>query len=617
MSDPARCSRCVASVERSGASVERSGPCPACLIGVALTVPEAPDLAGEHIGPYTIGRVLGQGGMGTVYEAVDTRLGRTVALKILAVDLDAPERLLREAQLAAALEHEHIVPVYEAGEHEGIAYFTMKRVDGGPLKAPAPDARRAAELVLAIAKAVEFAHRHGILHRDLKPANVLVDGAGRPFVTDFGLAAREGLAAGGALAPGGTPAYMAPEVWRGEPGAASTAADVWGVGAILYELLTGRRPFEASTWEDLKRRVTTEPPPPLAGVPLDLAAVCLRCLAKDPSRRYATAGELAADLGRFLDGAPVRARPLGLGARWLRRAARHPVIAALAALLFVVALYTGYTQLSLARAQQAALRSQQAALRSVDATARSLARLAALQFERYAAAVEAAGRDPRVARAAVADPSSSEASEVCARLLEERAGPTGGPFATWFLLDADGKMIGRAPRVTVDVMGRSFKFRDYYRGAEELERQGRRAAYVSRAYRSEGDGDYEIAISFTVRDGADRRVGLLVATFPTGSAVGSIELDGHSDESFTAALLAPRGPERDQEVGDPEPIFLMHHALIRGEARPANVADFLGADLEGGTLVRREPVRGTSFSVLVRIAYDVQPPAPLPLRLGK
>lgn len=639
MSDSKSCPRC-------GEDVEPAEPCTACLLDLVMTLPEPPDLAGERFGPYAMGRVLGQGGMGVVYEAIDTRLGRSVALKILAVDLDAPDQLVREAQLAAALEHEHIVPVYEVGEHEGILYFTMKRVDGGPLVTPAPSARRAAELVLSIARAVEFAHRHGILHLDLKPANVLIDGAGRPFVTDFGLASREGPAAGGALAPGGTPAYMAPEVWRGESGAASTAVDVWGAGAILYELLAGRPPFDASSWDELKRQITEDPPPVLVGAPADLAAVCLRCLEKDPVHRYATAGELADDVARFLAREPVRARPLRVGARLLRRAARHPVFAGLSVLLLVVAVYTGVTEYSLARAQraarraeleraheqqemlrtelalaraehealrgqQAALRGQQAALQGIDAAARVLARLMAQQFERYMAAVAVAGANPRVARA-IADPGSAEPSKLCERLLSERSGKAAEPFATWFLLDVEGTLIGHAPGVGADVMGRSFKFRDYYRGAEEVETQGRRAAYVSRAYRSEGDGDYEIAISFPVHDAADRKVGLLVATIPTGSTFGSIELDVQGNESFTAALLAPRGLERGEEVNSPESIFLVHRGLARGEALPANVGDVLGVDLDGGAMARLMPVPGTPFTVLVRVAVGGAPGGPAP-----
>jgi eukaryotic-like serine/threonine-protein kinase len=590
MSHPALCPRC-------GSTLDTKGACSACLITVAMTPPEAPDLTGSRIGPYEIGSLLGQGGLGLVYEAVDTRptscrYGHTVALKVLAADLDAPEQLVREAQLLAELEHDHIVPVYEVGEHEGIAYFTMKRIDGGRLEAPATDARRAAEIALAIAKAVEFAHRHGILHRDLKPANVLVDGAGRAFVTDFGLAARAALTPGAALAPSGTPQYMAPEIWRGDPGAASTAADVWGAGAILYELLRGHPPFQASSWPELELRVTTEPTPPLAGVHPDLAAVCLHCLEKDPAHRYASAGDLALDLARFLAGDPVSARPLGLGERWLHRVRRHPVITALSTLLALAALAAVISALSLVRAREAAFRG-------ADVTARSLARLTALQFDRYTAAVEAAGKDPRIARA-LSDPASSASEEECARLVKE----TVGPISTWCLYDRTGKLLGRAPVGTHNTLGRSFQFRDYFRGAEEHERAHLRTAYVSRAYQSEGDNDYQIAISFAVHDASEHWIGLLAATLPTGAAFGSIELEDPGDNDFTAALLAPRGPERDEPRTSPDLVFLKHRTLRRGQALSAGMGDILGNELDQSGMVRLVPVRGTPFSVLVHVAYD-------------
>ncbi|MEO5727377.1 MAG: serine/threonine protein kinase, partial [Byssovorax sp.] len=467
---------------------------------------------------------------------------------------------------------------------------------GGRLPTPARDARRAAEIALSIAQAVEFAHRHGILHRDLKPANVLVDSAGRPFVTDFGLAAREALMTGAALSLAGTPQYMAPEVWRGEPGAASTAADVWGAGAILYELLQGHPPFKASSRGELERQVILDPPPPLAGVHPDLAAVCLHCLEKEPSRRYATAGALAVDLAHFLAGEPVSARPLGLGARWLRRAARHPVVTGLSALLFLAALQAVVSALSLSRAREAAFRG-------ADVTARSLARLTALQFDRYKTEVEAAGRDPRIALA-LANPASSRGSDECARLLMEPFATNTGVVSTWFLLDETGTMVGRAPVGVHDTMGRSFNFRDYFRGAQEHERAHLRTAYVSRVNQSEGDDDYQIAISFAVHDAAERWIGLIAASLPTGSAFGSIELEDPGDEGFTAALLAPRGPERGEPATSPDLVFLQHRTLARGQAPSAGIGDVLGTDLGQSGLVRLVPVRGTPFSVLVHVAYD-------------
>ena len=588
---------------RCGAQVDPEGSCAACLITAAMSRPEAPDLTGAKIGPYEIGRILGQGGVGVVYEAVDTRptscrFGHTVALKVLAADFDASDHLVREAQLMASLDHDHIVPVYEVGEDEGIAYFTMKRIDGGRLVTPAGCARRAAEIALAIARAVEFAHRHGILHRDLKPANVLVDSTGRVFVTDFGLAARETLLASAALALGGTPQYMAPEVWKNEPGAASTAADVWGAGAILYELLAGHPPFEGSTLDELQRRVTTESPAPLAGVDPDLAAVCLHCLEKEPSRRYATAGALADDLARVLAREPVsqEARPVGPGGRWLRRIARHPVIAALTVLLLIAALHAIVTALSLSRARDSALRG-------ADATARSLARLTALQFDRYKATVEAAGRDPRIALA-MADPASSKGSNECARLLADTLGPDAAPIALWFLVDESGKLLAAAPAPPDVLWGRSFQFRDYYRGVQEQERAQRRSAYVSRVYRSEGNGEYGITIAVALHDAGGRWTGLLAAGLPTGSAFGSIELEESGDDDFTVALLAPRGPERGESETMPGLAFLQHRTLPRGQAPSAGLGDVLGTDRGQSGLVRLVPVRGTPFSVLVHVAYD-------------
>ncbi len=594
-----------------------AGTCAACLLGLALSPPVEPDLTGMQLGPFAIQRKLGEGGMGVVYEAVDTRptslwFGHTVALKILAAEIDDPEQIVREAQLLAKLDHANIVRVYDAGEHEGIPYFTMKRIDGGPLRTPAESPRRAAEIALSVARAVEHAHRYGILHRDLKPANVLVDREARVFVTDFGVAAREGLVTGyagtpGYMAPEVLRGYMAPEVLRGEPGVATTMADVWGAGAILYELLAGRPPFEASSLEELEGRVTNEPPPALEGVPADLAAVCLHCLEKEPSRRYASCGELAADLARFLAGDDVTPNPLGPVNRALRRAKRHPLITAIVTLLFLATLYASAATLYAAATRASRDRAQQAALNAADFAARRAADLAALQFDRYKAVVEAAGRDPRVARAA-ADPASTDAANICARLLAEHGAPAGDPFSVWLLFDVEGRLICRAPKGVHATAGRSYTFRDYYRGVKALADEGRRAAYVSRAFSSEGDDVYVIAIAYPVHDDADRWVGIVGGVLTTGSALGSIVLDDEGREDLTASLLAPRDRERSPGVIDPAPVFILHRALRRGEALPAHADEPPDTDLEAGALMRVVPVRGTPFSVVVRVAVG-SPPA--------
>jgi tetratricopeptide (TPR) repeat protein len=289
---------------------------------------------------------LGRGGMGVVYRAWHRRLNRPVALKMLLAGVHARtaelERFLREAEAVAALHHPNIVQVYDVGDVDGRPYFTMELVEGGNLcrqirGVPQP-ARQAAALVATLADAVHAAHQGGIVHRDLKPANILLTRDGTPKVTDFGLARR--LEADGGLtvsgAPLGTPSYMAPEQARGEKPAIGPATDVYALGAILYELLTGRPPFRAdSTTATLQQVVADEPVPPARlnpRVPRDLQTICLKCLHKEPRRRYASAQALADDLRRFDRGEPITARPVGpleRGARWVRR--RPALAAALAA----------------------------------------------------------------------------------------------------------------------------------------------------------------------------------------------------------------------------------------------------------------------------------------------
>src|SRR5262245_34388997 len=274
---------------------------------------------------YEVLAVLGLGGMGVVYKARHEKLARPVAIKmLLAGDYARPaevERFRREAIAVAKLQHPNIVQVYDVGEFEGRPFFAMELLEGGTLAAklggvPRP-AQEAATLLRTLADAVHAAHGSGIIHRDLKPANVLLAADGTPKIADFGLARaidnESGLTLTGARL--GTPSYMAPEQALGRKDAIGPAVDVYALGAVLYEVLTGRPPFRGETQAETERQViATTPAPPSrlnASVPRDLETICLECLNKDPARRYATAAGLAADLGRFLRHEPILARQIG------------------------------------------------------------------------------------------------------------------------------------------------------------------------------------------------------------------------------------------------------------------------------------------------------------------
>ncbi|MBA4191920.1 MAG: hypothetical protein C0467_28405 [Planctomycetaceae bacterium] len=295
---------------------------------------------------------LGRGGMGVVYKAHHLKLNRTVALKmILGGAHVSPEQLARfiaEAQATARMHHPHIVQIHEIGETDGLPYFALEFLSGGSLSkklggTPQPP-REAARLVELLAKAVAYAHKQGIVHRDLKPANILLGESGELKIADFGLAkmtdAVGNLTVSGAVF--GTPAYMAPEQARGDTKLVGPAADVWAIGVILFELLTGRLPFSADTTAALLRKVEREEAPSpralRADLPRDLEAICLMCLEKEPRRRYASADAIAEDLACYLAKKPlVHARPLGLVGRFRHHCRRNPLVAGLFTLAILLA----------------------------------------------------------------------------------------------------------------------------------------------------------------------------------------------------------------------------------------------------------------------------------------
>src|SRR2546423_1839769 len=320
----------------------------------------AADLLGE-LGDYELLEEVGRGGQGVVFRARQKSLNRIVALKVISWGQGASKAHLKrfrlEAEAAARLEHPGIVPIHEVGERDGSCYFSMKFVEGGQLDEVARSAtadsssgarepmpiRRAVELIAKVARTVHYAHEHGILHRDIKPGNILLDVKGEPHLTDFGLArlVESESSVTHTLDVLGTPSYMAPEQAVGNNAAVSSVTDVYGIGAVLYQLLTGQPPFAGgATYETIKLLLDTEPKKPrLLNPKIDreLSTICLKCLEKDPKRRYTSALALAEDLERWLRHEPIQARRTGIFARGKKWVRRNPTSALLAASLMALA----------------------------------------------------------------------------------------------------------------------------------------------------------------------------------------------------------------------------------------------------------------------------------------
>jgi hypothetical protein len=520
-------------------------------LGLETGASEPPIPPGTPFGDYELLEELGRGSTGVVYRARHAGIHRTVALKLMrggdvATDAEV-SRFRAGAASAADLDHPNIAPVFHVGRCEGRPFFTMRLLEGGSLAQRMTRCRysplAATALVAKVAWAILHAHQRGILHRDLKPANILLDEAGEPYVADFGLARRldDHAASNQSTSMAGTLDYMAPEQASEDARHLTIAADIYALGAILYELLTCEAPFQGHSTAELLQRLTGPEPvrSPRAIVPglsRDLESICLGCLEKDPRRRYRSAAELAEDLECARDGRPVSARRrsvAGRGAAWVRR---HPAAFTGAAGTALLAAVIALTAWSVWRARETEKRS---ALQTNAFIASGQAGAVLVQLREYADRIEQASKLKEMAELIAGESWIDNAPAVLANV--------GLEFDGAFLLDTDGMLkVQWPPPPDPAIFDRSFKFRDYFRGAMPLTTGEEKGVYITRAFHSEGDGQFKFGLTAPVFDRTHAWVGFLVGMKSADSALGKVVMKDSPDGDRITVLLGPRDNERSE-----------------------------------------------------------------------
>ena len=494
---------------------------------------------------YKVLEEIGRGGMGIVYKAHQESLNKTVAIKtIIAGQLATEsevERIYKEARRAARLRHPNIVTVHQVAEREGHHFFVMEYIEGKSLADLIDDgpvsSTQAAHYSRTVAEAIHYAHQRQILHCDLKPANIVLDEQGKAHVTDFGLAKRLGEDTRylPSSAVGGTAGYMAPEQVSADE--LTTATDVYGLGAVLYALLTGRSPFRGKTLKETLRLVRSEPPePPNQRNPdadKDLEAICLKCLGKEKDERYRSADAMAEDLVRCQAGEETTARPWGRRERVFRWCRENLVAAGGLAAVVTISILTIVMALSVAQARKVALR--EAALRSNSFAARDLAATALLQLQSLTKAVEMAAAD-----SSVADLLARDDRQALRQYLEQISSEQPRTFASCFILNSEGVIVVRVPPQDEGLAGYSFHWREYFRGAKgHSGRVGTESVHISSVYRGKVDDLYKFAISAPIWH-KGKFLGAISTSVTTDATMGLVYLH---DDRRQVVLIAPKDVE--------------------------------------------------------------------------
>lgn len=568
---------------------------------------DEPAPPGTRFCDYVLEGELGRGGFGIVYLARHAGFVRTVALKQmrgaeLATDSEI-ELFRRGADHATMLDHPNIVQVFHVGECGGVPFFTMRYVKGKnlaeALAEKRPSHEQAVRWLATIARAVEHAHDRGLIHLDLKPANILLDESAVPHVTDFGIARRlDADSSGVPDRAAGAPFYMAPEQLSGEPGTLTVRTDVYGLGVILYELVTGRVPYAGSTFDEWRTELVAPapvPPPSSLGVRVapELERVCLKALAKRPEDRYQSVAAFAKDLEHVLAGEPTSLcpppPPPSRSARIWRRVRRHP-------LALAVSLWTLCWAVVLSWRVEATYGAARQAVARQEQENQSIATVQAVAFHfqllEYAHRVARIAEQPDVIATLAAANIESPSPVLVARSRG---------FDSMFTMAPDGRQRARTTEKSLEYLQRTFEFRDYFIGARKLaltqcappkpgSAPPEPQAFLGGTHRSESDDQFEIVIAAPICD-ARGWVGVLGGTISSNKAFGAVRLaDGQ--QGRIAALLGPRGVDR-KDAGRPPPndlTFMVHPELAPGaeyrleNPKPNAIRTALGIPNESGEL---------------------------------